>query len=44
MVFYKSFESIKQLKKLTKALFKGNAQEAAGALPATADQINLLSD
>ena len=33
-----TFDSIKQLEKLTKALFKGNAYEAAGAPPAAATE------
>ena len=38
-----TFESIKQLEKLTKASFKGNAYEAAGAPPAAAEPTNALS-
>ena len=38
-----TFDSIKQLEKLTKASFKGNAYEAAGAPPAAADPTNALS-
>ena len=37
-----TFDSIKQLEKLTKASFKGNAYEAAGAPPAAAEPKNAL--
>ena len=35
-----TFESIKDLENLTKASFKGNAYEAAGAPPASTEQTN----
>ena len=38
-----TFESTKQLEKLTKASFKGNACEAGGAPPAAAEPTNALS-
>ena len=38
-----TFDSIKQLEKLTKASFKGNACEAAGAPSAAAEPTNALS-
>ena len=38
-----TFDSIKQLEKLTKASFKGNACKAAGAPPAAAEPTNVLS-
>ena len=39
-----TFNDIKQLEKLTKALFKGNACEAAEAPPAAAKPTRALSD
>ena len=38
-----TFNDIKQLEKLTKASFKGNAYEAAGAPPAAAEPTNAMS-
>ena len=38
-----TFDGIKQLKKLTKAAFNGNAYEAAGALPGATKPTNALS-
>ena len=38
-----TFESIKQLEKLTKAAFKGNAYKAAGAPPAAAEPTSAMS-
>ena len=35
-----TFDSIKELKRLMKASFKGNAYEAAGAPPASTEQTN----
>ena len=39
-----TFNDIKQLEKLTKASFKGNAYKAAGSPPATVYPTNILSD
>ena len=38
-----TFNDIKQLEKLTKASFKGNAYEAAGAPPVAAETMNAMS-